>query len=106
MTEKDLLKEREEFRKVFEEVLLMDIPLEDLHEQVFNTLFSWHKSEEVKLLECLKECIRLNVTKYIALSLERHLSEHGITQCTIKLDIDACMENIIQQAISRIEKGE
>ena len=42
----------------------------------------------------LDDIIKKNVTEYIALSLERSLSDHGITQCTIKMDIDACMRKI------------
>lgn len=38
--------------------------------------------------------IRHWVTKWIALSLERSLSDHGITQETIRLDIEGCVRDI------------
>ena len=44
----------------------------------------------------VREKIRMAVTKGIALSLERHLSNHGITQCTIRMDIDMTMRAIDQ----------
>lgn len=55
--------------------------------------------------EKLFEIIRMYVTKYIALSLERHLDNHGITQCTILLDIRACLNSIYQE-IHEAQEGE
>jgi hypothetical protein len=58
------------------------------------------QEENERLREALREKIKCAVTKYIAFSIERHLSNHGITQCTLKLDIDACMREI-DEALER-----
>lgn len=81
---------------VYEKEMSEEYPVRNLHIVAIAKMIN----------EDYKEAIRKSVTKYIALSLERSLSDHGITQCTIKMDIDACLREIDESCSEYRESGE